>query len=76
MLDGGLRAFLHKEIRVALDETGATALPVVAMAATAPPPTAGGDTAGQGAASGTLAALLTQRVTTLLFVQSSWCWVK
>jgi len=65
LLDDGLRAFLHKEIRVALDEAGAAAPRVVVMPATAPSPTAGGNTAGEDAASGTLAALLTQRVATL-----------
>lgn len=64
ILDDGLRAFLHKEIRVALDETGAAAPRMAAGPVTVESPVAGGGTAGEGAASGTLAALLTQRVAT------------
>lgn len=64
ILDDGLRAFLHKEIRVALDETGAGA-PRLAVPATAALSATGGNTVGEGAASGILAALLTQRVATL-----------
>lgn len=57
LLDDGLRAFLHKEIRVALDETGATGLRGPAAPVQA--------NAGESGTSGTLAALLTQRVATL-----------
>lgn len=63
LLDDGLRAFLHKEIRVALDETGASGQRVVAVPATRPPPMAPA-AAADGEGSG-LAALLTQRVATL-----------
>lgn len=56
LLDDGLRAFLHKEIRVALDETGAAAPRVAGVV---PPPAAA---AGEGSG---LAALLTQRVARL-----------
>lgn len=63
LLDDGLRGFLHKEIRVALDETGAVTPrgPVAPAAATMQTSA----TAGEGGASGSLATLLTQRVTTL-----------
>ncbi|GAA0189611.1 cell envelope biogenesis protein TolA [Cupriavidus pauculus] len=73
LLDEGLRGFLHKEIRVALDETGglATLAPRapgarVGAPAAAPVQTTtvtGEDAVGEPA--GTLAALLTQRVATL-----------
>ena len=61
LLDDGLRAFLHKEIRVALDETGAAAPrgPAALPAATMAQPAAA---VGEGSG---LAALLTQRVATL-----------
>ncbi len=67
LLDDGLRAFLHKEIRVALDETGASAprgpaTQSVAPVAATPQTTSA---AGEGGAAGTLVALLTQRVATL-----------
>ncbi|WP_341249796.1 cell envelope biogenesis protein TolA [Cupriavidus pauculus] len=65
LLNDGLRAFLHKEIRVALDETGAAAPRVAAVPATGGVPAAVAGPAGEGAASGTLEALLTQRVATL-----------
>ncbi|MFP3756308.1 cell envelope biogenesis protein TolA [Cupriavidus sp. SIMBA_020] len=64
LLDDGLRAFLHKEIRVALDETGAAA-PRPAGIAPAPRPSPAPASGGEGEASGALAALLTQRVATL-----------
>ena len=58
LLDDGLRAFLHKEIRVALDETGAAAPRIAASAVPAmPPPVAAGE--------GGLSALLTQRTAML-----------
>lgn len=61
LLDDGLRAFLHKEIRVALDETGAGARRVAAAPTPAiPQPMAAKEEEGSG-----LAALLTQRVATL-----------
>lgn len=64
LLDDGLRAFLHKEIRVALDETGAaTARP--AGVAPAPRLSSAPAAAGEGESSGALAALLTRRVATL-----------
>ena len=63
ILDDGLRAFLHKEIRIALDETGAFAPRGQAAPAAATPQTTAA--AGEVGASGTLAALLTQRVATL-----------
>lgn len=56
VLNDGLRAFLHKEIRVALDETAA---------APAHRPGPAPAAAGEGGASGALAGLLTQRVATL-----------
>jgi hypothetical protein len=63
LLDDGLRAFLHKEIRVALDETGAAASRGVAgPAAVAQPMAAAALAAGEGSG---LTALLTQRVATL-----------
>ncbi|WP_423200834.1 Cell envelope biogenesis protein TolA (plasmid) [Cupriavidus sp. H19C3] len=71
LLDEGLRGFLHKEIRVALDETGGLATPAprgpaarVGALAAAPVPTIAGEGAA-GAPAGTLAALLTQRVAVL-----------
>jgi hypothetical protein len=63
LLDDGLRAVLHKEIRVALDETGAAASRGVAgPAAVAQPMAAAALAAGEGSG---LTALLTQRVATL-----------
>ncbi|KAI3593377.1 hypothetical protein D9X30_1687 (plasmid) [Cupriavidus sp. U2] len=62
LLDDGLRAFLHKEIRVALDETGAAAprVPAVVPVTAVSQPVSAAGAEGSG-----LAALLTQRVTTL-----------
>lgn len=57
LLDDGLRAFLHKEIRVALDETG-VAGPRGSTPAAAVPAAEAGEGVG-------LAGLLTQRVATL-----------
>ncbi|CAG9186843.1 cell envelope biogenesis protein TolA [Cupriavidus pampae] len=63
LLDDGLRAFLHKEIRVALDETGAAGrrgpTPAVAVPPRVPAPA---PEAGEGTG---LAALLTQRMSML-----------
>jgi len=68
LLDDGLRAFLHKEIRVALDETGAASPRMVVSALARPAATASAATVaagGEGGADGSLASLLTQRVATL-----------
>lgn len=63
LLDDGLRAFLHKEIRVALDETGAAPPRVTVPATAITQSTVGvGVMGGEG---GGLAVLLTQRVVTL-----------
>lgn len=61
LLDDGLRAFLHKEIRVALDETGSAAPFRGAM----PSPAVSQPVAAAGGEGGGLVALLTQRVATL-----------
>ena len=63
LLDDGLRAFLHKEIRVALDETGAAG-PRGSIPAPAVPPRAPLAAAGAGEGTG-LGALLTQRMSML-----------
>ncbi|MFJ5383642.1 cell envelope biogenesis protein TolA [Cupriavidus sp. CER94] len=60
LLDDGLRAFLHKEIRVALDETGAAAARVAV-----PGPAISQSKVASGGEGNGLAALLTQRVATL-----------
>ncbi|WP_354678593.1 cell envelope biogenesis protein TolA [Cupriavidus plantarum] len=63
LLDDGLRAFLHKEIRVALDETGAAASRSPAQAPRpAPPGQVPAPGAGEGAG---MSALLAQRLSTL-----------
>jgi hypothetical protein len=61
LLDDGLRAFLHKEIQVALDESGATRRPEGA-ASSGPVRVTAPAEAGEG---GALVAMLTQRVAML-----------
>jgi hypothetical protein len=65
LLDDGLRAFLHKEIRVALDETGAASPRTAVTAPARPAATATAAIAAADGEDGGLAALLTQRVATL-----------
>ncbi|WP_454056704.1 cell envelope biogenesis protein TolA [Cupriavidus sp. Marseille-Q8015] len=62
LLNDGLRAFLHKEIRVALDETGASASRGPRAAAASPPVPVPANGAGEGTGMG---ALLAQRLSTL-----------